>query len=624
MRVEFWGTRGSIAKPGPKTVRYGGNTSCIEVRSTAGTLVILDCGTGAHPLGQKLMSAGAKGLRGHILISHTHWDHIQGIPFFAPLFVPGNEWNIYGPRGLDQPLRETLAGQMQYTYFPVTPDQFGATIRYHDLVEGAFDIDEIKVSTHYLNHPALTLGYRLETDGATIVYCCDHEPHSHTLASGQGKFVGQDLRHAEFVHGADLLIHDAQYTAAEYPAKIGWGHSSVEYAVKLAQHAHVKRLVLTHHDPLREDDAVDRVLEGIRARLQDTASPLKVSAAAEGDILEIESSGAGASERPVGEFKAIVPLEPALTDRSVLLGVADSSVAADLSDAIRAEGLQVNFFSGVDEAQELIAKDRPSLVILEHDVARVDAIKICRAIRQIDGDPAHQLSVIMVAARHDPAVGAAAGVTDWLIKPFTTSSARTKIRAWVLRTACRSMRATIPDKEERRIAALRELRTLDTEPEERFDRFPGHSGGMNMTECSSRRLPRALIVEDEVLIALMLESDMKALGFAVCGLATNAGQAISLAINERPDIAIMDIYLNGARDGIETARRLRELCGVPVIFVTAYSDDEGIMDRIQQQVPDAPVLAKPLHGHRLADAIAEVGARTTPRTSTFGLTAHRC
>jgi hypothetical protein len=122
------------------------------------------------------------------------------------------------------------------------------------------------------------------------VYCCDHEPHSRTLASGQGKFVGQDLRHAEFVHGADLLIHDAQYTAAEYPAKIGWGHSSVEYAVKLAQHARVKRLVLTHHDPLREDDAVDRVLEGIRARLQDTASPLKVSAAAEGEILEVKPS----------------------------------------------------------------------------------------------------------------------------------------------------------------------------------------------------------------------------------------------------------------------------------------------------------------------------------------------
>jgi ribonuclease BN (tRNA processing enzyme) len=182
---------------------------------------------------------------------------------------------------------------MQYTYFPVTPDQFGARIHYHDLVEGTFDIGDIKVSTHYLNHPALTLGYRLEGDGATVVYCCDHEPYSRTLASGQGVFVGQDLRHAEFVHGADLLIHDAQYTAAEYPAKIGWGHSSVEYAVKLGQHANVKKLVLTHHDPLRDDDAIDRVLEDIRAQLQDTASPLKVSAAAEGEIVEVEPSRPG-------------------------------------------------------------------------------------------------------------------------------------------------------------------------------------------------------------------------------------------------------------------------------------------------------------------------------------------
>jgi DNA-binding response OmpR family regulator len=238
---------------------------------------------------------------------------------------------------------------------------------------------------------------------------------------------------------------------------------------------------------------------------------------------------------------------------------------------------------------------------------------MCRAIRQIKGDPAHQLSVIMVAAGHDPAAGAAAGVTDWLIKPFTASHARTKIRAWILRTACRWIRATIPDGEERRIASLRQLKIRDTGPDEGFDLVERHPGGMNMTEGSTRRPPRALIVEDEVLIALSLEEDMNALGLDVCGLAGNARQAISLAIKERPDVAIMDIYLNGARDGIETARRLRELCGVPVIFVTAYSDDEGVMDRIQQQVPDAPVLAKPLYGHRLAEAIAEVGARNHPR-----------
>ena len=467
MRVQFWGTRGSIAKPGPGTARYGGNTSCIEVRSARGTLIIVDCGTGGHALGQRLMSEGTKGLRGHILISHTHWDHIQGIPFFAPLFVPGNQWDIYGPKGLDQSLRETLAGQMQYTYFPVTPDQFGATIQYHDLVEGTFDIDDIKIITHYLNHPALTLGYRLEADGATIVYCCDHEPHSRSLAGGQGDIAGQDLRHAEFINGADLLIHDAQYTAAEYPSKIGWGHSSAEYAVKLGQHAQVKRLALTHHDPLRDDDAIDRVLAGIRDGLQTAASPLQVFAAVEGEIVEVQPSRSESSERSTAQFPATATIEPALAERSVLLGVADPSIAAVLSEAIRAEGIRFNFFSAIDEARNLINEDRPSLVILEHNKAGVDGMATCRAIRQIKD---HETPVVMLAAQEDPGAGAASGVSDWLIKPFTSSYARTKIRAWVLRTECRWIRATIPADEERRIASLRELKILDTEPEERFDR----------------------------------------------------------------------------------------------------------------------------------------------------------
>jgi phosphoribosyl 1,2-cyclic phosphodiesterase/CheY-like chemotaxis protein len=470
VRVRFWGTRGSIAKPGPGTIRYGGNTSCVEVRSARGTLVILDCGTGAYSLGQSLTSRDTKRLRGHILIGHTHWDHIQGIPFFAPLFVPGNQWDIYGPRGLDQSMRETLAGQMQYTYFPITPDQFGATIRYHDLVEGSFDIEDIKVLTRYLNHPALTLGYRLEADGATIVYCCDHEPYSCSLADGQGEFVGQDLGHAEFVHGADLLIHDAQYIAAEYPAKVGWGHSSVEYVVKLSQLAHVKRLVLTHHDPLREDDALDRVLEGIHSRLSDAKFPLSVSAAIEGEIVEVEPSHAKVPERSSREFRATTPMGPALADRSAMLNIGDSRIATTLSDIVRDEGIRANFFSSIEEAREIIAKDRPSLAILEHGTAHIDVIRMCRAIREMDDDPMLQPSVVMIAAQRDPAVDAAVGPIDWLIKPFTSSYARTKIRASMLRTACRWVRAAVPDDEEWRLASLHGLRVLDTEPEERFDR----------------------------------------------------------------------------------------------------------------------------------------------------------
>ncbi len=286
------------------------------------------------------MSAGAEGLRGHILISHTHWDHIQGIPFFAPLFVPGNEWDIYGPKGLGQSLREALAGQMQYTYFPVTLDQCGAKIRYHDLVEGTFDIDDIKVSTHYLNHPALTLGYRLEADGVAVVYACDHEPHSRMLATGHGEITGQDLRHAEFVNRADLLIHDAQFTAEEYPAKIGWGHSTVEYVVKLSKYAEVKRAALTHHDPLRDDDAIDRLLASVRARLRENASSLDVFAAVEGRVVEVAPSPEKGPARRAGEFQAQTPIEPALAKSSVLLGIADTKMAAAFSEVIRAEGIR--------------------------------------------------------------------------------------------------------------------------------------------------------------------------------------------------------------------------------------------------------------------------------------------
>ena len=469
MRVRFWGTRGSIAKPGPGTARYGGNTSCTEVRSARGTLVIIDCGTGAHPLGQALAADSAAGLRGHILISHTHWDHIQGIPFFDPVFVPGNQWDIYGPKGLGHSLREALAGQMQYQYFPVTLDACAAKIRYHDLVEGTFKIDDVKVTTHYLNHPALTLGYRLEVDDAVVVYCCDHEAYSHALASGHGEITGQDLRHAEFLDRADLLIHDAQYTAEDYPAKVGWGHSSVEYALKLALHAQVKRLALTHHDPLRDDDAVDRIVAGAEARLRATGSELEVFAAAEGLAIEVAPSRVRASEKRHGEFRAETPIDATPADWSVLLGIADAPTAAVLCGAIEAEGIGIEFFSDMEQARKLAANGRPALAILEHDPPRIDGLEICRAIRRHDSGHAEELPIVMVAAREDQTVDS--GVTDWLIKPFTGAYARTKIRAWVLRTVCRWVRGPVPADEDRRLATLRGLGILDTGPEERFDRI---------------------------------------------------------------------------------------------------------------------------------------------------------
>ena len=464
MQVRFWGTRGSIPKPGPTTIHYGGNTLCHELRTARGTLVIIDCGTGLHGLGLKLLSGGGHGLAGHILISHTHWDHIQGIPFFAPFFVPGNKWNFYGPKGLNQSLRETLAGQMQHTYFPITTDEFGASIRYHDLVEGTFEIDDIKVTTQYLNHPALTLGYRLEADGATVVYCCDHEPFSRDVAEGHREFFGLDQHHADFIQGADLLIHDAQYTAAEYPSKIGWGHSSTEFVVKLAQHADVKHVVLTHHDPLRTDGALDGIVEEVRDGLKANHSTVLVSAAAEGAMIEVKSSGILPSRSSRDEFRATASIKPALSHRSVLIKVADVKVATAIGEAVRAEGLRANFCSSVETARMVIAQDTPSLAIIDHAVADDDGKAILDVLQAVKGG---ELPVVMVATR----VQEKEGVTDWLTTPFTDSYARTKIRAWVLRETCRFIRAPIPENEPARLTSLRALNILDTEPEERFDRI---------------------------------------------------------------------------------------------------------------------------------------------------------
>ena len=471
MKIRFWGTRGSIHKPGPTTIKYGGNTSCVELRTNRGTLVVIDCGTGAHDLGRELVRQQGTATRGHILISHTHWDHIQGIPFFEPFFNPGDEWDIYGPRGLLQSIRDTLAGQMQHNYFPVSVDNFGATIRYHDLVEGAFDIDDLHVVTQYLNHPALTLGYRVNADGATVVYCCDHEPNVASAASGDGELTGHDRRHAEFLNAADLVIHDAQYTAREYPLKIGWGHSTCEYAVRVCQAAGVQRVMLTHHDPLRDDAAVDQILDHMRRHNAATLPVLEISAAAEGQTVQVAGSGDRQARLPPDLSRTRNGVDAVSVTRPVLMQVATDEIRRLLSEAVTLEGLPTPMVVTPGAPLDGVSADCYSLALIQHDPPAIDGRELLRRIEGAHSDANARPVVILVTTDPERAARDIDAMTDLLVTPCSLSYARTKLRSCIMRLACRWVRARTPPDEAARVAKLHQLAILDTPPEERFDRI---------------------------------------------------------------------------------------------------------------------------------------------------------
>lgn len=477
MQVTFWGTRGSIAKAGPSTLRYGGNTSCVSVRSDAGTQLVVDCGTGAHGLGQHLMAeARGDAVNGHVLISHTHWDHIQGLPFFAPLFTAGNRWHIYGPSGLGGSLGDILAGQMEYRYFPVHIDQLSAAVDHHDLVEGALEIDDVWVEARYLNHPALTLGYRIEVDGAVVVYSSDHEPHDQDLALGGDLAQNRhDDAHASFVAGADLLIHDAQYLASEYPDHVGWGHSTVEYVIDVARQGGVARVALYHHDPNRTDDQVDDLVDLARAHAASVGYGGEVFAAAEGMTVELRGHAdrRWAADGAAARREAVAASASALAPRSTNAVVCATTpeMLAALSTVATAEQLEVVATMDLHDAFAAVVADDPAIVLLESfdDDGGFDVVE---AIRDLGGS-AGEVPIIMIGraeARRRPDA-LETGITEWLVWPVSEFFLRTKLRSWVLRRASRWERARLPDDEERRIEALHGLGVLDTEPEARFDRY---------------------------------------------------------------------------------------------------------------------------------------------------------
>lgn len=471
MYLKFWGTRGSISKPGPSTVRYGGNTSCVELRSQKGTLIVIDCGTGGHGLGIDIMEKNKGHLRGHMLISHTHWDHIQGIPFFSPFFVTDSEWDIYGPKNLNESIQGALAGQMLHNYFPVSINQLVATMRYHSLVEGSFYIDDIKITVHYLNHPVLTCGYRIEIDGLVLIYSCDHEPYTRILDTIPHEINGRDNQHIDFLSNADLVIHDAQYTLEEYKEKIGWGHSPIEYAVKVCQQAGVKRLALTHHDPLRSDEAIDKMLKVIHKQLKKEKSTLDVFAAHEGLEVELTAmSDTSLSISPRSLSSANANSNATLTGRPVYICVNDEKIACILAEAVQTKALSGKYVSNVDELKKQMLVNKPSLVLIEHRPPFINGLEVCHAIRKKQSSQDHNIPIVIIATKEDLIAGAEKGVTDWLITPFTSSYVRSKVHAMILRT---SPCVTLPivSKEEHRLVSLRRLMILDTEPEERFDRI---------------------------------------------------------------------------------------------------------------------------------------------------------
>ncbi|HVK74545.1 MAG TPA: MBL fold metallo-hydrolase [Kofleriaceae bacterium] len=270
LTIHFHGVRGSIASPGVATAQVGGNTSCVEV--VAGdTRIVLDAGTGLRDLGDRLITTGPSATT--ILLSHLHWDHIQGLPFFTPIYVPGNWIEVVsGPNGA-MPLEAALRRQMCAPFFPVDFDDVSRQVRVREPRPGeAFTVGNVTVTMAKLNHPDPVYGYRLDHAGASIVYATDTE-----------HFACVDPALARLAAGADVLIYDAQYTPEEYPGKVGWGHSTWEAAVALARQAGVRQLVLYHHDPRRADDAVAAIEARARAVFPGAV------AAREGGVLHVET-----------------------------------------------------------------------------------------------------------------------------------------------------------------------------------------------------------------------------------------------------------------------------------------------------------------------------------------------
>jgi len=285
MKFKFWGVRGSIPSPGPNTVKYGGNTTCIEIRTDGGDLIILDAGTGIHALAQNLLKEMP--INAHIFITHTHWDHIQGLPFFIPIFIPGNQISIYG--GLDpvthEQINRALTVQLQYSFFPIQEAQLKARINYLTISAGIpVKVGSATVTPIILNHPVLNFGYRIDCDGQSIFFTGDYEmqlniyqPDDEDHAQFQCYIEEQKKEVLLAMKDVDALIIDSPFTKSEYASKHGWGHGTYDSAIELSRAANAKRLFLTHHEPTRTDAELDKIYQNLLEAYPDLSFQLIIA-----------------------------------------------------------------------------------------------------------------------------------------------------------------------------------------------------------------------------------------------------------------------------------------------------------------------------------------------------------
>lgn len=343
---------------------------------------------------------------------------------------------MYGPAGIDRSFPAALGGQMEYAYFPVPMDELPAKIDVVELGEGEFGLGALRIRTQFMNHTAPTLGYRVTGPGGTFVYATDHEahegatwrPHHDERTADEGDLLhAGDQRHAAFLRDADVVIHDAQYEATDYPAKAGWGHSTVDYAVDVSRAANVKRLVLFHHDPGRDDAAVDTLTRAARIR----GRGMEVLAAREGDEVTLNEAG------PDAEAPADGPHAPKIQTRArILVADDDPAILAIVETVLRGDGYQVVTVADGEAAIELARTDGFDLILLDVQMPKLDGFAAARQLRR--EAKLEEVPIVMLTARtadRDIEAAFAEGVTDYITKPFSIAQMRARVRAWLSRSA---------------------------------------------------------------------------------------------------------------------------------------------------------------------------------------------